>query len=437
MNFALFLLLNAVLLVRPEELYPDIAGLRLYLIVMVLCLVTSAPGVVRQLTLESLVENPITTCVVGLLAAVLTSLVFRGMIGYGFDVAGEFAKVVLYYLLFLAVIDTPRRFRAFLVALVALATVLTTLSLLQYHEYIDVEALRPLERQADVDPDTGEATTFTQLRASGIYNDPNDFCLLLTTGTMCCLALAATSAGLPARLAWLCPIGVFGYAIVLTQSRGGLLGLLVAIFTLLCMKLGPRRGAILGAICLPLLVLAIGGRQADINTSVDDTAQSRFQLWSEGLTLLWQNPITGIGAGEFVEEVGHVAHNSFVQAYVETGLFGGTLFLCAFIFATVGVLLIPRQAGFATRSAGFRKLQPFVVAMVVGYAAGLYSLTRNMVVPSYLILALAAAYTRIALPATPAAYRLSAPRLRHMIVLGLAGLVFLKLFTQAVVSFGR
>jgi O-antigen ligase len=437
MNFALFLLLNAVLLIRPEELLPDIAGLRLYLIVMALCLVASAPGLVRQLTLQSLVENPITVCVLGLLAAVLTSLVFRGMIGYGLDVAGEFAKVVLYYLLFLAVVDTPRRFRLFLGAIVALAVVLTTLSLLQYHEYIDVEALRPLERRADVDPETGEAATFTQLRASGIYNDPNDFCLLLTTGIVCCLGLAATSASVPVRLAWLCPIGVFGYAIVLTQSRGGLLGLLVAIFTLLCMKLGPRRGAILGAICLPLLVLAIGGRQADINTSVDDTAQSRFQLWAEGLTLLWQNPITGIGAGEFVEEVGQVAHNSFVQAYVETGLFGGTLFLCAFVFAAVGVLLIPRQPTFANRSATIRGLQPFVVAMVVGYAAGLYSLTRNMVVPTYMTLALAATYTRIALPSVPDAYRLSPVRLRQMLVFGFAGLVFLKLFTQSMVQFGR
>ena len=43
MKFALFLLLNAVLLLRPEELFPEIAGLRLYLLVIVPCTLLSLP----------------------------------------------------------------------------------------------------------------------------------------------------------------------------------------------------------------------------------------------------------------------------------------------------------------------------------------------------------------------------------------------------------
>lgn len=434
MNFALFLLLNAILLIRPEELIPDIAGLRLYLIVIVLCIVTSLPEIIEQFSFDSIARNPITFCVLGLLAAVFLSLGLRGQVGYAVDVAAEFAKVVVYYLLFVGVINSPRRLRTFLVAIVGLSAFLTTMSLLQYHEYIDIEAIRPLERRGEIDPDTGEAATFLQLRASGIYNDPNDLCLILTTGTLSCLALSATSWGFLVRLAWLAPIGLFGYAIILTQSRGGLLGLLAGLFVLLCIKLGPRRGALLGSVAFPLLVLAIGGRQSEINAG--GTAQSRFQLWAEGLTQLWQNPITGIGSGEYVEEVGHVAHNSFVQAYVETGLLGGTLFLSAFVFAGVGILSIHRQPTFDNRSVAFRGLQPFVIAMIVGYAAGLYSLSRNLVVPTYMMLGLAAAYTRIALPATPADYQISGKRLRQMAVLGIVGLVVLKAFTTVFVSWG-
>ena len=37
MNFVLFLILNALLLIRPEELVPDLAGARLYLITIVAC----------------------------------------------------------------------------------------------------------------------------------------------------------------------------------------------------------------------------------------------------------------------------------------------------------------------------------------------------------------------------------------------------------------
>jgi len=437
MNFALFLLLNAILLIRPEELLPDLAGLRLYFIVIGLCLLTTGAGVFRQLTADSLIRNPITACVLGFLVALGLSVAFRGMMDRVVELGSEFAKVVLYYLLLVAVIDSPRRFRAFLGAIVGFVLVLTALGLFQYHEYIDVEALRPLER-SEVDPVTGELITFPQLRASGIYNDPNDLCLIVTTGTLCCLARSATAAGLAGRVAWLLPVGLFGYAIVLTKSRGGLLGLLAALFVLFCLKLGARRGVLLGVICLPVLLLAAGGRQANFGGGDDEgnTAQQRLRLWADGLNAFWRNPLTGIGADEFAGEFGLVAHNSFVQAYVETGLLGGTLFLSAFLFAAVGVVRLSRRPEFANRPPAFQALRPFVAAIVVGYAAGMYSVSRNYVVPTYMVLGLAAAYLRLSLPTTPVAYRLTSARVGQMALVGTGGLVFLKLFAQSLVRYG-
>src|SRR5207302_81154 len=46
MSFALFIVLNAVLLIRPEDLLPEIAGTRLYLIVIALNVIVALPDLI-------------------------------------------------------------------------------------------------------------------------------------------------------------------------------------------------------------------------------------------------------------------------------------------------------------------------------------------------------------------------------------------------------
>ena len=83
---------------------------------------------------------------------------------------------------------------------------------------------------------------------------------------------------------------------------------------------------------LPIMFILFGGRQTNINMGGDDTMQERVQLWSEGLDLFREAPVFGIGYREYAEQVGQVAHNSFVHCYAELGFFGGTIFLAAFAF---------------------------------------------------------------------------------------------------------
>ena len=49
MKFGLFVVLNALMLIRPEELFPEITGLRLYLIVIALCALLPSRHVVAAL----------------------------------------------------------------------------------------------------------------------------------------------------------------------------------------------------------------------------------------------------------------------------------------------------------------------------------------------------------------------------------------------------
>lgn len=430
MDFALFVILNGVLLIRPEELLPDIDGLRLYLIAIALNVFVAAPRLAETLRLKELAARPITVCVLGVWAAGILSQLVRGQIGLAIDFAGEFGKVMLYYLLLVSIIDSSSRLRAFFGWIVAFVVVISTLGLLQHHEVIDIETMRPLERGTNVDPETGERTLIYQLRGTGIYNDPNDLCLILVTGSLCALYRSSSAGGLALRVLWLLPIGLFGYAVMLTQSRGGLLGLLVAAATWAYGRFGWKKGLLICAVLLPGMFFLSSGRQSELSTG-SDTAQTRIQVWSEGLVALMRNPLTGIGVHEYSDEVGHVAHNSFVHAYVELGLLGGSLFLWTFALSGYGLI----RANPDWNPTLFR-LRPFLLAIFVGYTVGIFSLSRAYVQPTYMMLGLAEVYLRMAYPSPPDWLQVDGVMARRLIAVGIVGLIALKVLTQMLLSLG-
>lgn len=428
MDFCLFLLLNVVLLVRPEELYPPIAGARLYLIVICLCVLTAFPRLAGVLQPDRLAERPITLCVIGVWAASVVSQLARGQIGTAFEAGTEFGKVMVYYLLLVSVIDSPARLRSFLAAIVALVLLLSGLGLLQYHNVIDIEALQPLERReygAD-----GEQIAIQQLQSSGIYSDPNDLCLILVTGTLGAVACSATASGLIPRLIWLLPIGQFGYAVVLTQSRGGLLGLALAVVVWVWGRFGWKRALPFALVGVPAMLMLAGGRQSNINLGEGDTAHQRVELWSDGFNSMMRNPLTGIGYGEYAEECGLVAHNSFVHAYVELGVTGGALFLAPLLLGGVALQRIRPTDPLLLR------LRPFVLAILVGYAGGIFSISRNYVVPTYLVFGLADAYLRLAVPFPPPKDVVSWPKIGHLMALGIVGWLVLRFVTVILLRMG-
>lgn len=436
MNFQFFVLLNAILLIRPEELYPEIEGFRFYMITIWACMLTTQNAIINQFTQKDLSRQPITVCVFGMFFAVTISLLCRNMIPFAVEVAPELFKVVLYYLLLIGVLNTPERFRMFLGWIVLFVIILTTYALLEFHGYIDIPSIQPI-MQKMYDKEAGCEIWVPRLVSSGIYNDPNDMCLILTTGMVCCLARSTTASNIFMRVVWLLPIIMFAYAMKLTQSRGGMLGIIVALATLICFRLGPKKGTILAICLVPLFLAAVGGRQAEFSMDASDTSQERMRLWVYGFKALFSNPFyftTGIGFCQFIEEFGLMAHNSFVQAYVETGIIGGTMFLSLFVLATSGMIRLGRYPEYKNQEPNFRKLRPFVTAMVLGYAAGAYSVSRNFVVPTYLIIGLATAYIRLVLPEPPTEYQFNKRLVKRLMVIGVVGLLSLKFFTQYMVK---
>jgi len=202
------------------------------------------------------------------------------------------------------------------------------------------------------------------------------------------------------RLLLVAPLGFLGYALTLTHSRGGLLALLVGCGSLLYARFGMLRAGVLGAALIPLMLAGFGGRQIEILQAFrSGTGMTRVELWSDGLELFKASPVFGIGANRYAQEVGHVAHNSFVDAFVELGFFGGCMFLG--LFANVGWSLWQmRRIRHEINHPGLRYFLPFLIAMLIAYSTSMMSLSRQYIIPTYLLPGVATVYERLAQPGT-------------------------------------
>ena len=216
----------------------------------------------------------------------------------------------------------------------------------------------------------GAVSGYTGGRAgdSGTMYDPNDLAYLLVTLTPLAMAfLLAAKATVP-RLLFGVTLATLIGATLLTQSRGGLLGLLtiVALMTFVPMKVtvskgGKQAGRTLGA-KVGILIVVIGVGLATWS-HLPPSAQQRFatllnigndynldpndrngrgEIWRRGLQAAAQRPL-GYGPQSYMMvdvSLGgkfNVAHNSYLQSLVELGVLGLLLFVRLYFLSFRGL----------------------------------------------------------------------------------------------------
>jgi putative inorganic carbon (hco3(-)) transporter len=426
--FGLFLVLTAILWIRPTEIVESLDGLPMFQAAILVCLIAAVPAVLDQLDPRHLAGRPITACVYILAVAVPLSNLDRpaDALSGGF----EFWKVVAYYVLLVAIVDTPRRLQGLLAAVVACLVIHGGLAVLNFHEVIDLPAMKP-SMEYQIDPETGkEAGLFPRMAGVGFFGNPNDLSRILVVGA----ALSVYFLRESPRLFWPVLVSMaagFVYALTLTYSRGGLLALMATGVILWQILFGGWRSAVLGAVAaMVVLAVAGGSRLTDLSTGAG-TGQQRIQLWLEGFEALWESPLLGIGADRYPDVTGGLAaHNSFVQAYIETGMVGGTAFTAAVLLAVWGTFRLgPKRV--ASLPSSLNRMRPFVIAIVAGYAVGMMSSTRNYVTPTYMLIGVAAAYQQLIGRSAPQfGLRVNARLAVGLTVLSAAMLAVLYLFAR-------
>lgn len=215
-------------------------------------------------------------------------------------------------------------------------------------------------------------------RLAGQIGDPNEFAAALVPALVFAAFLFAALRGAISR--WLlgsCVV-LFGLALFLTNSRGGLVALGVTFVATLFLA-GPVRSRAVVAI---LLVGALGFAYYTLVAPPEQLQRitqfsagggtGRQDLWTIALQIYEDHPVAGIGIGSFkavepryaftsvqlerpdlVVDTPKVAHNTYLHVLTELGTVGGV----ALLMVIVGALLAVRRAVRMLRAHGNVELE--------------------------------------------------------------------------------
>jgi O-antigen ligase len=252
--------------------------------------------------------------------------------------------------------------------------------------------------------------------------DPNDLSLVLLFPLSFAAALILTPrTGLLSRLFGLAGSGMIIAAILATQSRGGLLGI-VAVFGVFAARRIKSKAVLVGGGIAGLLVLSVaagvGGRQsggAAESGAVDESAMGRLEAWIAAWRMAVGRPLTGVGLDCYVanfyyysdwwEGFAKAVHSTWFAVLAEGGFPAFIVFvmMCVRIVRTAlaGCRgLAPAALGPGYEPAAFAMAQA-VLAGMAGFVVSGTFLTQAFTWPVYILLALAAAIGRYAASASP------------------------------------
>ena len=429
MGFFLFLVVNALLFIRPADLLPGLKALHLYELSMLGCLAISLPWLLPQFRMASLRARPITACILCLLPFVVITPLYRGYTGLFAEYAPEFSKMVLYYLVLTVIIRDVKHLRIFVLFLAVCIAIVGLIPVLGHHGYLHLESVQAIS-DVKVDAQTGKMVRFDRLQGVGIFADPNDLAQILGVGIILCLYATQLTRRWLVRGLWAVPCLVMLYGIYLSQSRGGLMAFGVGMMVLFVTRYGWKKSVILIALALPVITV-FSGRQTSLSTE-EGSAQSRVQLWADSIEAVKTWPIMGCGAGAMGDfYMSQVAHNTYLHMLGELGLIGGGAFMGAYWVATWGLVRLMPSRGLVT-DPDLRTMRPFLGAAIATYAMGMMSLSRGYALPTYTLLGLTTVFlslvkTRPEIPAM----RLDRGFLKQTVIVTLAFLIVMHLFVSA------
>jgi O-antigen ligase len=323
--FTWTMIFTAVLFLRPQDLLPPLELLHLAEMSALAALVALIGGrMARRQPLTRMTPEFAGVLALGALILLLApfSIWFGGVVHVFTNV---YVKVALVYLLAVNVIVSPKRLERLTWILVIAVGYIGFRAVLDYVRGVNVFA----------------HGTRVMGSVGGLMENPNDLALHMVVFLPLALFMAMRPGSAPKRLiaagAGFSMIG----AVVASGSRGGFLGL-AATLVVLTVLVARQRPALVAAgvlvmLCaLPLVPGQYWRRIASItDDSKDDyeSAAARRTLFGEAIDAFLENPLTGVGAGQFKDykpekriEAWHETHNIWLQVSSELGILGFAIF---------------------------------------------------------------------------------------------------------------
>ncbi len=179
-------------------------------------------------------------------------------------------------------------------------------------------------------------------RGFGWFDGTNDIAMILVAVIPLAFYFIETKQNILIKGLFVSLIGLFSVNIMLTGSRGGLLGFLAT--ALLCVvgsktlikpiKIVTFFLAITLAVPIGIKIVKQRSDVVQGSYTQDESAQNRIIQWKAGIQMLIHNPLFGVGPEQFSHfssDYGGIRnlapHNTIIQVFAESGFPGGILFI--------------------------------------------------------------------------------------------------------------
>ena len=215
-------------------------------------------------------------------------------------------------------------------------------------------------------------------RGGGIFGNSNDMALFLVTIVPIAIALLLGSRGLARKFLFGGSTVLMVAGIVLTYSRGGFIGLLVAL-GFFAWKVGRQRrveilvaGIVMVAIFLALVPSYALRLASIIVPSLDPVGSSEARSGEllRSLYVAIRHPLLGIGMGNYAPEMsyrGLVTHNSYTQVAAEMGVVALVCYTMFVVTPLKKLGQIARETFGARANSRFYYLAIGLQASLIGY----------------------------------------------------------------------
>jgi O-antigen ligase len=235
-----------------------------------------------------------------------------------------YGKILLLYFLLSFSLQTFEKVKFFILFFVALSLLLSIEGIQQKLTGIGW-AGQPLDW---IDKSALEAGNAGRTRWVGIFDGPGVFCVVYTIALPFLLAGTKKIFSNWTRILCILSIPLIAIAIYFNGSRGGFLTALAIIIMHFGQNFKTRKlHLVLAAIISLGIFIAAPKYLTQVNDSENSTYH-RIEMWTEGVEMLAQHPVFGIGRGNFRSYTSAlIAHNSAIEIMGETGFIG--LFLWA------------------------------------------------------------------------------------------------------------
>ncbi len=364
--------------IRPQDWVPFFLGLPVNDVIVGGGLLA---GLVSLQSSGRKINLPQNYLIVVVLMIIFLSNAVHGDIVLAFEVFMTYLKRACVFLMFLLVLDSVKKIKWALFLMILFGAILAVQGIQQAQTGIGW-AGQPLTA----------GYTEIRIRWIGDWDGPNVLAILFVLGFSMSLEFILSRSEstafriLNVILALLLLVGLH-----FTNSRGGVLALLCAILFYFTNKYRRVFATLCGAVLVLLVVLLSPSRMSEVNTR-EESARERTWTWEQGLNILRENPILGIGKGQLIKYMDPplIAHNNYVQVFSEMGLLGFYFWLGIFYYSVKGLYQILQRKPETKEQAEIISLANLMLSALIGFSAATFFVTMELDI-LYVLWALCAA----------------------------------------------